>query len=66
MTKPDRGHALIFPAHEPLVLRATTNFRWLLTFDKVLRKYRLCSGKGEEPVVVNLLLQWKQNLRCVW
>jgi len=66
MTKADRGYALIFPAYEPLALRVTMNFLWLLPFAKVLRKYQLCTGKGEELSVVNLMLQWKRNLRCVW
>ena len=57
MTKADRGYALISPAYEPLPLQVTTEFRWLLPFAKIMRKYRLCTGKREEPSVVNLLLQ---------
>jgi hypothetical protein len=36
MTKADSGHALIFPTYEPLGLRVTTDFCWLLPFAKVL------------------------------
>jgi len=46
MTKADRGNSLIFPAYEKLALRVTPDFRWLLPFAKILRKYRLCTGKS--------------------
>jgi len=62
MTKAGREHSLIFPVYERFALRVITGFGWLLPFAKILRKYRLCTGKREEPSNVNLLLQWKQSL----
>jgi hypothetical protein len=66
MAKADRRHALILAVYEPLALRVVTDFRLLLPFVKILRKYRLCTGKMEEHSDVNLLPQWKKNLWCVW